>query len=471
MRNLTLAIILVLAGCAEEARREWTPPPRRLVNPVVLDLEAVPEDIEVFPAGVIAGDPVPSFMMLWTQTTAASEVRLKVWIPDIDPQEPRMVDLLYDQPVTVAEAGVVHQFVGAVVPGRRHGYAFFTADARSRVGYFTAAPPGDALVRLTFSGTHGTHQKHAPYPALVKNAGFEPFTLYLHLGDSIYADDAESLEDFRAMWRENWQSEGFRAILADTVYLPVWDDHEVENDYSLESSDPVRVWRAQTAFYEFNPISRIPGAGFRLWRSWKWGRTVEFFALDCRGERLPSTREDLDAQYISPEQMAWLKDALLSSDAVFKLIINSAPIWDMPEIWMNTYDRWEGYFAQRQELIDFILESGMTDVYFVTGDFHMATVGSLDPPGGSGDILWEFIVGPGSQSNPLGDRLAIIEETGGVIDPLPPAQFLWGHPTATLSYVDLDPLADPPRMTLRYYDEAGAHLYTVSFVNGQPEKL
>jgi hypothetical protein len=26
-------------------------------------------------------------------------------------------------------------------------------------------------------------------------------------------------------------------------------------------------------------------------------------------------------------------------------------------------------------------------------------------------------------------------------------------------------------MTLRYYDEEGAHLYTVSFVNGQPEKL
>jgi hypothetical protein len=113
----------------------------------------------------------------------------------------------------------------------------------------------------------------------------------------------------------------------------------------------------------------------------------------------------------------------------------------------------------------------MTNVYFITGDFHMATVGSLDPPGRSGDILWEFIVGPGAQSNPFGDRLAIIEETGGVVDPLPPAQFLWGHPTATLSYVDLDPLADPPRMTLRYYDEEGDHLYTVSFVNGQPEKI
>ena len=460
--------LVLLAGCAENGVKEWKPPKHKPVNPVILDV--VDEDETVFPAGVIAGDPGPGSMLLWTRTTATGEVRLKVWIPDIDPQEPRKVDLLYDQPVTAAEGGFIHQIVGAVVPGMRHGYAFFTASARSRVGYFTAAPPEDALVRLTVSGTHGTHQDYTPYLPLVKTAQLEPFTLYLHLGDAIYADGADTLEDFRAMWQENWRTDGFKAVLADSVYLPVWDDHEVENDFSLENTDPQRIQRGLTAFFESNPVGMLPGAPLRLWRSWKWGKTVEFFALDCRGERKPSTRDGPDAEYISPEQMAWLKQALQDSEATFKLILDSVPIIDMPEIWMNTYDRWEGYPAQRQELIDFILDSGIQDIYFVTGDFHMAMVGRLDPPGGSGDVLWEFIVGPGAQTNPLGDRDAIIEETNGVVDPLPLEQFLWGFPNPTITYVDLDPLAKPPRMTLRYHDGEGQHLYTVTFKGGQPEE-
>jgi phosphodiesterase/alkaline phosphatase D-like protein len=438
MRILVLALILV-AGCAENGVQEWKPPRHKPVNPVVLDLGV--EDETAFPAGVIAGDPGPGSMLLWTRALATGEVRLKVWIPDIDPQEPDKVDLLYDQPVSVADGGYVHQAVDAVVPGMRHGYAFFTASARSRVGYFTAAPPEDALVRMTFSGTHGTHQDYVPYLPLVKTAELEPFTLYLHLGDAVYADGADTLEDFRTMWQENWQTDGFKAVLEDTVYLPVWDDHEVENDFNLEDTDPVRIQRGLAAFFESNPINSLPGAPLQLWRSWKWGK----------------------------KQMAWLKQALLDSDAVFKLILDSAPIIDMPEIWLNTYDRWEGYTIQRQELIDFILDNTIQNIYFITGDFHMAMVGRLDPPGGAGDVLWEFIVGPGAQSNPLGNREAILEETNGVVDPLPPDQFLWGSPNPTITYVDLDPLAKPPRMTLRYHDGDGSPLFTVVFRGGQPE--
>jgi hypothetical protein len=451
MRSLTaLGMALALASCLEpDPIREWTPPPYSPVNPVLLTMP--PEDLTAFPDGVMAGDPQAESMLLWTRTTRTERVSLRVWIPDLNPEIPSQVDLIHDWPATISEGGYIHELV-ATVPGRRHGYAFTavaTADhpqATSRVGYFTAAPPPGALTRLTLAGTHGTNERFAPYPNLVKNAEFEPFSLYLHLGDQIYADRAYTLEEYREFWQANLQTEGFRAVLAEAVYLPVWDDHEVDNNYDPEKIDPVKFENAMQAFFEANPISRIPGAPGRSWRSWKWGNTVEFFVLDARSERRPSTRDDpfadppevaADPVFISAEQLDWFKQALLDSRAVFKLVLNSVPITAMPNPpWLNICDTWN--------------------------------LGRLDPPGGVGQNLWEFILGPGSQSNPLGDREAFLELTSGQYDPLPPDQFLWGYPTAVLSYVDLDPLADPPTLTLRYYEPDGELLFSLTFAGGTP---
>ena len=64
--------------------------------------------------------------------------------------------------------------------------------------------------------------------------------------------------------------------------------------------------------------------------------------------------------------------------------------------------------------------------------------------------------------------LHLIEAAGPGFDPLPPEQFLWGYPSPTMTYVDLDPLADPPEMRLRYYDPDGNELFVQTFAGGQP---
>jgi phosphodiesterase/alkaline phosphatase D-like protein len=50
-------------------------------------------------------------------------------------------------------------------------------------------------------------------------------------------------------------------------------------------------------------------------------------------------------------QLAALQQALLDSDATFKIIINNVPL---SSIFVTPYDRWEGYLAERQSLLDFI---------------------------------------------------------------------------------------------------------------------
>lgn len=286
-----MAALLLVAGCGgADGPKEWVPPPHTPVNPVTLDAQAVSVDEVAFPLMVMAGDPTPDSMLIWTRTATQGPLRLRVWLPGIDPDDPDLVDLIFDQLVGPDAHGFVHQRV-EVIPGRWHAYAFFTGDepdaptGRSPVGKFTAAPPAGALVRLTLSGTHGTHQRETPYPALVANAAFEPYTLYLHLGDSIYSDSAReatpaacSLEEYLAYWDDNWQTDGFRAALAEAVYLPVPDDHEVANNYDAEFDDPDcpgRVANGKQAYFLENPIEPGP-----LYRSWRWGDTVEFFMLD-----------------------------------------------------------------------------------------------------------------------------------------------------------------------------------------------
>jgi len=375
----------------------------------------------------------------------------------------------------VAEGGFVHARVqGDLWPGVIHEYAFFVQGAgddptaRSPIGRFVAPPPDDAWLPLTFSGTHGTHEDYAPYPTLVANAAAEPFAFYIHMGDAVYADDAQGLEGYRGFWSANWQTEGFRAVLGQALYLPVWDDHEVENNYDPETIDPGRLAAGLRAFFEANAIERLPDAPDRYWRSWRWGQTAELFALDIRSERRPSTREGPDATYVGPAQWAWLTRALVESDAVFKLVLTSVPIARFSEVWQGAQaDRWQGYAAQRQALIDHIVAAGVEHVFFLTGDFHMAMVGRVDPPGGAGERLWEFMLGPGAQANPLGDRAKILATLGERFDPLPPDQFVWGYPEALLSYVDLDPFADPPALTVRYLQrETGAELYRATIAGG-----
>ncbi len=498
MKNFAIELAVVfclsfiICSCSTDSGpKEWTPGHRDPVNPVTMDAQSVPMDEEVFPETVMAGDPKPDSMLLWTRSMLSVGIRLKVWIQLADDADSSKVDLIFDEQVTPDDKGFVHKRVN-VAPGFRHEYAFFVEptageiQSRSPIGSFVAAPPEGALVRLTFSGTHGTHQNEEPYPALIANASFEPFTLYIHLGDSIYSDSkrddqkpACTLDEYLDYWDANWKTQGFRDVLKDTVYLPVPDDHEVANNYTAEFDDPTcpgRVESGKSAFFYANPVERDTGHPQRLWRKWRWGDTVEFFALDGRSERKPSTSDDFTADppelnpnaiFMSPEQLQWLKDSIANSTAVFKLILNPVPITSFPNPpWLNQCDTWNCYNAQREDLISF-LENGIDNVYFLSGDFHMAMVGHLDPPEGTGYELYEFFMGPGAQSNPLGDRDYIIDQLGEAYDPLPPDQFLWGYPTPTLTYVDLDPLTDPPTMTVRFYDPDGQKLFRAVFVGGR----
>ena len=201
----------------------------------------------------------------------------------------------------------------------------------------------------------------------------------------------------------------------------------------------VQLQAARDAYFDSVALEERPSR--QIWGSYRWGRTVEIFILDCRGERQPSTRLSDDAIYISRAQMDWLKEGLQSSPCTFKLVMNSVPITNMPSVWdFASYDRWEGYAAQREELLGHIRDAEIDDVWFISGDFHVCFISQVQP-GSTGSLKKTMeIACTGGHTNTLGHLL-------------PRDQFAYGTGDARATLIRLDPARR--EVTVRFYTPDG----------------
>lgn len=92
-------------------------------------------------------------------------------------------------------------------------------------------------------------------------------------------------------------------------------------------------------------------------------------------------------------QKALFKTALLRSRAKFKFVINEVPI---QQFYSQPYDRWEGYGAERNEVLNFIRSHRIENVVFLTTDVHANLINRVfvDRFADLEAIAQEFITGP-----------------------------------------------------------------------------
>ena len=397
------------------------------------DPEAVPASAERFPMGVRAGDATGEGAVFATRFDGGDPLVLTDFA---DGQGPGAIAA--EARAVAGEAGDVYVELAGLAAGTWYRYAFRQAGGspafRSPLGRIRTALPDTSLEPVVFGACSCTKAAYAPFGA-IGEAAADALDFFLLLGDTVYADGSHSLADYRASWQETVGRPEYAALLGSTGIMATWDDHEVANNWNPETHPAAEVAAAKQALLEHLPIRRHPEG--RLWRSYRWGRTLEVFILDCRGERKPSTRQGPDAQYISPEQLAWLQEALAGSPAAFKIIANSVPITDMPPLYVSEDDRWEGYAAQREALLGFIADQGIGGVVFLAGDFHFPCVAHIEPPDAPLHPVYEILCGPGAQ---IPNPAWLILTGDGIFG----NQFEWA--SAVNNYTRF--IADPSDMTL-----------------------
>ena len=423
--TVTTVSALGVLACGDDAqpqRREPEPEPEPNDGATLtaFDVDAYTSSDELFPRGVQSGGMTASSVVLLTHATGPSGLNLRVWR---DAGVPGSIKLVHQREVQV-EQGFVKVKVEGLGPGR-YQFAFFdeTAQARSRVGRFRTAFAETDLRPLTLAGMACTNLTQAPFTAQSMTAEQEPDVL-VHLGDMIYADDAETLEAYREVWSRTLSDPGYKDVFASAGLYATWDDHEIVNNPNPETIDPLRLAAAKQAYLESVAIETDPEG--RIWRSHRWGHTAEIFVLDSRTERRPSTRSTPDATYLGQAQMSWLLGALEASPCAFKIILNSVPFSRLAGLWeVGVLDRWEGYAAQRELLLSHLLDRRIENVFFLSGDFHCAFISKVEPTG-PGNQFWEILVGPSAPRSP--NPIAALADSGDLPreDVFPESQFLFG---------------------------------------------
>jgi alkaline phosphatase D len=215
------------------------------------------------------------------------------------------------------------------------------------------------------------------------------------------------------------------------------------NDSTGETTDveDLKVLGYQ-AFFEYNPITpnltEVGGVNSqdRLFRSFRYGADAEVFVLDLRQYRdqavatpiLPILPTGLTPELflqlsgltaLTPEQQAalfgppgtedlwpqllrqtprnllggpqknWLLEGLARSTATYKFIVSEYPI---SLTFFRSNDVWEGYWLERQEVLEFIQGNGIGNVVFLTGNNHAGFIGRVNP--GLDPAIWEVWTGP-----------------------------------------------------------------------------
>lgn len=411
---------------------------------VAADPEAVALDEATYPQSVVAGSMTLSGAIVCVQIAPpGSEKTLWVWR---ESASPGTVVLVTERAVSDAD-GFVREPLSGLAPGQEYHYAFFDGSVdpgftgRSNIGRFrTPKPEGDRSV-VTIAATACTKTTYAPFDALVVAAEHD-FDMFCHLGDMAYNDKADTLPEYRENWDKTLGDPGYRAVFANGGIYATWDDHEIADSATLYDLPPQQLEAGLTAYFERLPIEREGQS--TIWRSYRWGSSVEVFVLDCRLERQPETMETDNPIYISPEQMTWLKQALTDSPCHFKVLLNSVPITTFPTDWGFEDDRWDGYKQQKDELLGHILDTGIDNVWFLSGDYHFGSVMRVEPEGPRSQIF-EILCGPGGSSpNPLAGAVELQPSLAEQF--FPEKQFLYYRLNHAATLLTFDPEAESVRV-------------------------
>jgi alkaline phosphatase D len=260
------------------------------------------------------------------------------------------------------------------------------------------------------------------------------------LGDTIYSDTevagyglgnvATTVPQKWTKYRLNLGRAPWVRARGSAAYYAHWDDHEFINNYSpLANEFPLDVGtvrlngrtlfrRSVAAFRDYNPITYSARNG--IYRSFRWGRNLEVFLLDERSFRSrladyqgncdnppgsgnrdlaptapPSIRSafslivpqlanpvppqctaainDPDRTFLGARQLARFKRAIRRSTATFKVIFSEMPI---QQFYLDPYDRWEGYAAERTKLLRFLVDN-VDNVVFLSSDVHASLVNDV----------------------------------------------------------------------------------------------
>ncbi len=273
-------------------------------------------------------------------------------------------------------------------------------------------------------------------------------------------------------------------LRASTSILATLDDHEVTNDFAggapissdngganganrflaaYPNDNPNALINDSTlfenglqAFQDYNPIqnefyntpndSRLNGER-KIYRYNTYGSDAATFVLDARSFRdtelapVANTSDptqvgaylaksfDPSRTLLGKQQVQDLKNDLLNAQnngVTWKFVMIPEPIENIGLL--GASDRFEGYAAERTEILKFVNDNKISNVVFVAADFHGTLVNNLTyqtAPGGPqiATSAFEIVTGAVAYDKPFGPTVADLASQAGLLTTAQKAQY------------------------------------------------
>ncbi|VXD14722.1 putative alkaline phosphatase [Planktothrix serta PCC 8927] len=415
------------------------------------------------PNRVATGDTTPNSTVFWTRSSAAGPVTLEYannlsFINPLGVLNTIVTDIT--QPVKLE--------ANNLSPNTQYFYRFTNAEGVSSVGNFRTPATIETQKGLRFGATADGQGELMPYVS-VNNVPERNLDFFVQVGNTISADtispdlpdvqQATTPLDFSTKYNEIVSSRldlnPWANLQASTTLYGTWDDQNLISNFAggeipalspqqfyfgtegefINDTDQFNI--GLDAWKNYNPVgNQVYGETGdprtanqeKLYRFQPFGQDGALFVLDARSFRdAPLTQVPdpaLDSQInqflassfdpnrtlLGEVQLQDLKTNLLDAQnagVTWKFVFSPVPIQNLGLY--NSADRWEGYAAERTNLLQFIDQNNIENVIFVSGGAGGTIVNELtyqlnfDQPQIPTDAI-EITVGPIGNQFKLGEE-------------------------------------------------------------------
>ncbi|WP_420574481.1 alkaline phosphatase D family protein [Kordia sp.] len=198
--------------------------------------------------------------------------------------------------------------------------------------------------------------------------------LMLWVGDNMYLRTPDFMTNtgIRHRYRHTRATKELQALLGSVHHYATWDDHDFGPNDADRSYVNKKLTEQTFNDYWGNLNTNAAGNG-GVMQHFAWN-DVEFFMLDDRYHRAPNRDPNKDKAYLGKQQLDWLIDALTSSRATFKVIINGGQVISD----VAKFENYATYPTEHAELLKRLNDSRIEGVIFISGDRHHTEISRLE---------------------------------------------------------------------------------------------
>ncbi|NOY06021.1 MAG: alkaline phosphatase family protein [Chlorobi bacterium] len=339
-------------------------------------------------------------VLVWVQTNEPAEVHIRYWEKG-NPGEAHVTDRVRTRKERAFTAKLV---ADTVEPGKRYEYELYINGHVVQRPYplqfqtqvlwqWRGDPPP---VKIAVGSCAYINDRPYDRPGKPYGGDYKIFTsmyekhpdMMLWLGVNVYLrePDWNTWTGITYRYTHDRSIPEMQPFLGSVHHYAIWDDH----DFGPNNSDR-GLWNKDMTLKAFKLFWGNPSFGVNgkpgITTTFQWS-DVQFFLLDDRYYRTPNRRRTGPRTILGEEQFEWLIDALVSSQATFKIIAIGGQVLNP----VARYENYATYAEERNRLIEAITKEQVRGVLFLTGDRHHTELTAL-PRSGS-YTLYDLTVSP-----------------------------------------------------------------------------